>query len=111
MPAVLALRQAGPELRIGWVVEEPFAELVDRVAGVDALFRVATKRWRREPFGRSTRHELVHLRQELRAFAGEQTSIDFQGLVKSALLGAISGARRRFGFDRDVVRESLATAF
>ena len=112
MPAVMGLRQSfGSEVRIGWLVEEPFAELVERVSGVDVVFRAATKRWRSEPLSRFTRESILKLRRDLRQFATEETCIDFQGLVKSALLGAVSGARRRVGFARDSIRESLATAF
>jgi ADP-heptose:LPS heptosyltransferase len=38
-------------------------------------------------------------------------ALDFQGLVKSAALTWISGARRRIGFERSALREPAAAAF
>lgn len=112
MPAVVALAEAiGPAALIGWVVEEPLAELVSVVAPVDRVFPVATKRWRSEPFRATTRADLAALRRELGAFSRGQTSVDFQGLIKSAVLGALSGASRRLGFAPRALRERMAALF
>jgi heptosyltransferase-1 len=109
MPAVFALARAlRPATRIGWVIEEPFAELVSRVAPVDRVFRVSTRRWRRSLLGADTRGALAALRRELRTFGRGETAVDFQGLVKSALLGTLAGTSRRFGFAPHAVRERLA---
>jgi ADP-heptose:LPS heptosyltransferase len=42
---------------------------------------------------------------------GHETSVDFQGLVKSAALGWVAGARTRYGFDRSAVREKASLLF
>ncbi|HEY5611746.1 MAG TPA: lipopolysaccharide heptosyltransferase I [Thermoanaerobaculia bacterium] len=111
IPAVVALRESFSKVRIGWVVERPYEVLVRTVAPVDEVFPVATKRWRREASSRSTRTDLAALRRTIRGFARGETSIDFQGLVKSASLGWMSGARQRFGFDRHAIREKPALLF
>ena len=44
-------------------------------------------------------------------FADSRAAIDFQGLIKSALIARASGARDRYGFARDVIREKPAAWF
>jgi lipopolysaccharide heptosyltransferase I len=108
IPAAVALRRALPGTSIAWVVEKPYAELVERVAGLRAI-PVSMKRWSRNL--RDSRGEIRSAVGELRSFARAQASIDFQGLVKSAALAAISGARRRHGFDVYAIREKPALIF
>ena len=38
-------------------------------------------------------------------------AVDFQGLIKSALLARVSGARERYGFAKEAVREKPAAMF
>ncbi len=110
MPAVVALAQTlRPQTRLGWVVEAAFADLVSTVAPVDVVFPVATRRWRRNPLSSATVADLKKVRRELRAFARDETAIDFQGLAKSAALALISSAGRRIGFERGAVREKIAS--
>jgi heptosyltransferase-1 len=105
LPAVVALRDALPDTKISWAVEAPYAQMVDIVANVKAL-PVRLKRWSRHPLDH--RADIAEARRMLRGF---DASIDFQGLVKSAALGWLSGARRRVGFDRAAIREKPALLF
>ena len=93
IPAVVALRE---RFDVAWVVETPYRELVEVVAGVRAI-PVALKRW-----------SLRNIREARRAVSGFDVAIDFQGLVKSALLARASGAKDRIGFAREFVREKPA---
>ncbi len=99
IPAVMALRDALPRTEIAWAVEPAYAELVEIVARVKAV-RVSLKRW---SFAR-----IAAARRDVRGFS---TAIDFQGLIKSALIARVSGARDRYGFARDVIREKPAALF
>lgn len=108
VPAVNALRDAYPEARIGWLVEAPYAELTRLVAPVDEVFVVATKRWRRAKLARATRSEIAALGVALQRFAWGQASIDFQGLMKSALFSVMAGASRRYCFSWSAIREKPA---
>ncbi len=98
IPAVLSLENSAD---ITWVVEAPYAELVEIVAGVRAI-PVRMKTWRRDP--RAGVDAIAKMR-------GVEASIDFQGLVKSAVFGFLSGARTRYGFDGDAIREKPALLF
>ena len=103
IPAVIALRESGAD--ISWVVEAPYAELVELVAGVRAI-PVSMKKW-----GRHLLASRVAISASLRAMRGHDVSVDFQGLLKSAALGWLSRAGLRYGFDRDAVRERGSLLF
>ena len=46
-------------------------------------------------------------RQQLRLLRASafDLALDFQGLIKSAMVARLSGARRIYGFDREALRE------
>lgn len=99
IPAVVALRNALPGTEIAWAVEPAYAELVEIVAQVTPI-RVSLKRW--------SLSRIVSAWRDVRGFG---TAIDFQGLTKSSLIARRSGARQRYGFARDVIREKPAAWF
>lgn len=101
IPAVAGLRDA----RVQWVVEAPYRELVEIVAGVEAI-PVRYKKW-----GKSLLASRGDMAAAVRAMRGANVSIDFQGLVKSAALGVLAGAKSRVGFDRHAIREKPALLF
>jgi heptosyltransferase-1 len=104
IPAVIALREAtGAE--IGWAVERPYADLVETVAGVQAL-PASIRKWGRALI--ASRHDIRAFIRSTRAY---DTSIDFQGLVKSASIGWVAGAHARYGFERRAIREKPAGLF
>lgn len=111
MPAVIALRDALPHARIGWVVERPYREILEDVAPIDHVFSVSTKKWRKALTEKATREEISSFLAIVRGFTREGTSIDFQGLMKSSILAALSGAETRFGFAPNAVREKPSILF
>lgn len=70
---------------IDWVVEEAFAPLLGEVLGLRRVVRYAGRRWRKQPLAARTRRERSAFAAELRREAYDAV-IDFQGLVKSALV-------------------------
>jgi lipopolysaccharide heptosyltransferase I len=93
IPAVVALRE---RFEVAWAVEAPYRELVEIVAGVRAI-PVSLKKW-----------SLRNIREARDAVRGFDVAIDFQGLIKSALLARASGAQHRIGFAKEFVREKPA---
>ena len=96
IPAVLSLRSS---FDVSWVVEGPYAELVEIVAGVKAI-PVRLKKF-----------SLAAINNARRSIRGFDVAVDFQGLMKSALIARASGARQRYGFAREAVREKPAALF
>ncbi len=111
MPAVALLRKSFPEARMAWVVEAPYAEMIQLALPGVSTIPVRTRRWRSHPAGRETRRELSAALRAMREIAGGETSLDFQGLIKSAILGRLSGAADRYGFAAEAIREKAALMF
>lgn len=86
IPALHDLRSADPSAVVDWVVEEAFAPLLSaNVDGIARVLPIAQRRWRKNRFDAQVRAEraaFTNLLQEQRYDA----VIDFQGLVKSALV-------------------------
>jgi heptosyltransferase I len=85
MPAVQDIRNAPLAAEVHWVVEQPFAPLVQRCEGVQAVIGCELRRWRKAPLGSRTRSEWRRFTEELRSTAYDAV-IDLQGLTKSALV-------------------------
>ena len=101
LPALAALRRLYPVADITWVVEEAAADLL---AGHPALNRVIVscrKTWMKE----ISRGRIAAPLKEMHAFFKALRSrpydlvIDFHGLLKSAVIVALSGGRRKLGYD------------
>lgn len=114
LPAVTALRQTHPGWCIDWVVEPAWAPLLtatsDAVRGpqqplVDGVSLAPVKAWARNPLGAKTFREIAALRRALRATRYDAV-LDFQGAVRSALIGRLPGCRRVIG--EAVPREPVA---
>ncbi len=97
LPRSAAIRRALPQAKISWVVERRAAEILRDNPILDRLIEVDTKALRRGLMsGETLRAPRQQLRQ-LRASAFD-LALDFQGLLKSASIARLSGARRIFGF-------------
>jgi len=96
MPAATALARSGAE--VTWVVDRKWAPLL-RACPVKTV-----------AFDRRNAGEVITVARELRG-AGLAVAYDFQGLVKSALVGRVSGAPRRIGFVSSYLRERVAGWF
>ena len=89
MPVVHDLQLHFPGIHIDWMVEEAFAPLVHRVAGVRQVFPIAERRWRKSRWSATTRVERAAFTGELQQHSYDAV-IDFQGLVKSALAARLA---------------------
>ena len=120
LPAITALRAANPDLEIGWLVEERWAELLcaresDRMAArspqkplVDRVHIANFKAWRRALLSDESWRAMKSLRSEVRAMKYD-LALDLQGAMRSALAGKASGAATRVGSSQP--REKPATLF
>jgi lipopolysaccharide heptosyltransferase I len=100
IPAVAALRRAYPTARIDWLVDAKHREVLDLVRVLDHLVVVRD----------SSFIAWVDATRQVRA-VGYDVALDFQGLMKSAVLARASGARRVLGFSIWHVREKGARPF
>jgi heptosyltransferase I len=105
LPAFQLLRKTFPEARITWIVEAPGAALLENFSGINEIV-VFNLKSRRGIFAKIF-FLIGFVRHWRRRF---DLLIDFQGLVKSALLAFLLGGSR-LGFGRKNVREPLAALF
>jgi lipopolysaccharide heptosyltransferase I len=102
IPAVAALRETH---EVSWVVEAPYRELVEIVAGVEAI-PTRMKKW-----GKALIASRAEMGATLRAMSKADEAIDFQGLVKSAMLPWLARVKTRRGFSKNAIREKPALLF
>src|SRR5919198_4304324 len=104
LPALAAMRRALPDAEISWAVERGAAEILRDNPILDRLIEIDTKALRR---GLMSGETLRAPRQQLRLLRASafDLALDFQGLLKSAMVARLSGARRVYGFARDSLRE------
>lgn len=107
LPAVASLRTAFPEAQIDWVVESRWQDLLAGNPDLTNVIPVDTQRWRRELGRQHTWSEVSSAVGGLRQ-QHYDLAVDFQGLLKSALVARLSGAARRIGFEKGVVKEAAA---
>jgi heptosyltransferase-1 len=104
LPVLRALRRHLPAARIGWVVEAPFAPLLEGHPDLDVLLPVRLRTWRHRLSSAGTWKEMQLFYRQLEDFAPEIT-LDLMGNHKGGALGALTLADRRIGFDRSSRRE------
>lgn len=104
LPAVAAIRRNFPQAHISWVVEERSAEIIRAGALVDDVIEIDTRSMRG---GRVIEEILLEMSKQASAVRRNKydIAIDFQGLLKSAVIAKISGAKQRWGFSRAGLRE------
>lgn len=104
LPALAAIRKGLPQAEISWVVERSSSEILRDNPLLDHLIEVDTKALRR---GLMSGETLRAPRQQLRRLRASafDIALDFQGLLKSASIARLSGARRIFGYSREGLRE------
>jgi heptosyltransferase-1 len=86
MPVVAAFKQHWPSAHLTWLVKRQWAEIVQRIEGVDAVWPVdpTLASWVGQALAlRAQRFDLV---------------VDLQGLLRSALVARMTGCARLVGF-------------
>jgi lipopolysaccharide heptosyltransferase I len=111
LPVAHALRRRFPDARLTWIVEARESLLLKDHPDLDGVIPVDTRKWRRRLF--SPGEIGTELWRSIRRFRNERfdVAIDLQGLIKSGILTALTGARFRIGFDRGRCREPLNAWF
>jgi lipopolysaccharide heptosyltransferase I len=100
IPAAAAIRRVFPKAAIDWLVDLRHRDLLDLVPVID----------RRIPISMSTFGSVRAAVGQMRC-GRYDVALDLQGLMKSAVLARLSGARRVVGFPADLLRERAARVF
>lgn len=110
LPAVAWLRRACPEAEITWIVERPFAAVLEGSPVLDRLLTVDTRQWRRTLASPATWREIRATVSHLRRSSFD-LAFDFQGLIKSSIIAALSAAPRRIGRETAALKEPASRFF
>lgn len=110
LPAVQNLRTAYPDARIDWLVEKKMRFMLSVVPRIDHIHVLDTLSLRKVPADLAAWRDAYHTIRGIRSTRYDIT-LDFQGLLKTALLSLLSGAGRRLGFSERLVRERPANWF
>ena len=97
VPLAVDIKRLWPRAQLTWIVDCGAASLLPTHPAIDRVIRIK-KKWMKD----------VKLWQQLRADLKAERfdmALDPQGLTKSAMLGWLSGAPIRVGFDRSHARE------
>jgi heptosyltransferase-1 len=118
LPAAQALREAFPHAKIGWLIEERWAELLcapgvprrgarsEQRPLADWVHPVSLIGWRKSLFTIPTIEKIARLWNDVRD-ERYQVAVDLQGAIRSAVLARWSGARVVYGAAEP--RESAAS--
>src|SRR5262245_11352282 len=110
LPALAALRRSMPEAHVAWAVEQGgAAKLLHGCARRAGLSELDARGWRRSPMSVGPQTAIRKTMAGLRN-ARFDISLDFQGLLKSAMVARLARIPRRIGFAREALREP-ASAF
>ena len=99
-----------PEAAISWVAEQRSAEILRGSSLIDDLIEIDTRSLRG---GKTIENIVLDIGRQARDVRRNKydVAVDFQGLIKSAVVTKISGAARRFGFDKRAMREPAGRVF
>ena len=96
-----------PESEIDWVVEKRFKGILDNNPHINQIHTVSLAKIKRD---KSIKALLTEL-SKVRKFGKYDVVIDLQGLIKSAIIAKFVSSRKIVGFDRNSIRERLASYF
>jgi lipopolysaccharide heptosyltransferase I len=98
LPVLHALRQRFPEAVFHWVVAKGFDGILEDHPLIHKLWIIDKDSWKQAGNLPRTFSELKNLSRALRSEKFDLV-IDLQGLFRSAMIGILSGAEERVGFD------------
>lgn len=109
LPAITDAQKNDPDIKIDWVVEPAFAEIPRFHPAVKNIIQAPLRKWRKNIFQTLKNAELEAFHTLLNQEKHDAV-IDAQGLIKSGVVAWFSKGTR-YGYDRNSIREPLASFF
>ena len=113
LPALNAIRKHYPDARVTWLVEEDTSALVKGHAALNRVLISKRKSWLeglRGPSRWTNVKEIYRFIREVRDTRYDLI-IDFQGLLKSGVLIALSKGKRKVGFGKGMEHQEFSYIF
>ena len=110
LPVLAAIKRHLPDAHVSWVAEQRSAEILRGNPMIDDLIEVNTRAFKG---GRRIEDILIEMSRQARDIRRSKydVAIDLQGLIKSAVATQVSAAKRRWGFDKNGMREPAGRIF
>ncbi|MDA7818455.1 lipopolysaccharide heptosyltransferase I [Sulfurimonas sp.] len=107
MVALQFIKNEFPEAQIDWVVESGFKGILQNNPHIDNILPINLKSIKKK------KSEIFFQYKILKTYSKNNYDIviDAQGLLKSAIVSRIIGAKTVAGFDKDSIREGIASIF
>jgi 3-deoxy-D-manno-octulosonic-acid transferase/heptosyltransferase-1 len=102
LPSLAALRKSSPDAHISWVVEEAASPIIKGNPYIDTLLISRRKAWSDNlKKGKHIGETLKEIKMFIQALRQRPYDIviDFNGLLKSAILVWLSGSQRKIGYN------------
>ena len=101
------IKKKHPNYQIDWIVEDGFKGILENNPDIDTVHTVNIKKAKQNKSFKLLFQEFIKLRK----LPKYDIVIDTQGLIKSAIVARFIPANKRFGFDKDSLRETFAANF
>ena len=105
MVALQFIKQKYPDCQIDWIVEEGFKGILENNPDINKIHSVNIKKAKKN----KTLKLLFQEFKKIRQFGKYDLVIDAQGLIKSAIVAKFIQSKKISGFDKNSIRESLAS--
>jgi len=107
MVALQFIKQKFPDAQIDWVVESSFAGVLKNNPHIDNILEVNLKSIKKK------KSEIFNQYKIVKSYSKNNYDIviDAQGLLKSAIVSKLIGAKIIAGFDKNSIREGIASYF
>jgi heptosyltransferase-1 len=103
-PLLSYIKALYPQARVDWVVEEPFADLLNAHPEIEKVHLIRTKLWRKRFLSKTAWREVFAFYRELRQNKYDVV-FDLQGNVKSSFVTGAAHAAAKVGFGRGYAAE------
>lgn len=107
MVALQFIKKALPDAKIDWVVESAFAGVLENNPHIDNILPMNLKAIKKQKSKIFEQYKLAKRYGK----NNYDILIDAQGLLKSAIVSKLIGAKVIAGFDKDSIREGIASYF
>ena len=101
------IKKFNKEISIDWIVEESYKELLELHPDINKVHLINLKTAKK----RKSLPILLKEFKKVSKFSSYDIVIDMQGLLKSALISRIIPSKVTIGFDKNSIRESIASIF
>ena len=109
LPAVAEMAASCPGVSVDWLVDKQFEDIPQWSRYINRTYSVPLRQLKKK----NRRVNFLSIYRVLKSINANQYDvlIDAQGLLKSALISRLVSAKERHGYDKDSIRESLASCF